>query len=263
MVDQGSGAAASPADGPLGDPLTESRRLVTGAAAMGLTVRLLGGVAVFMQAPAEGPLLTRRIGDIDLATGREGWRALANFLKTAGYAGDDMFNALHGARRLLFYDHVNGRKLDVFVGEFSMCHAIPITDRLDRDPLTVPLAELLLTKLQIVELTERDQRDIYNLSFHHHVSDGDGSGIEADYIAGLCARDWGLWRTCRSTIERCLADLSQYPLPAEASQLIAERLTALWKRIEEAPKTTRWRVRSRLGDRVRWYAEPEEDTAAN
>jgi hypothetical protein len=263
MTGLGGGAAASPAAGPLGDPVTESRRLVTGAAGEGLTVRLLGGVAVFMQAPAEGPLLPRRIGDIDLATRREGWRALANFLKTAGYAGDDMFNALHGTRRLLFYDHVNGRKLDVFVGAFSMCHAIPITDRLDRDPLTIPLAELLLTKLQIVELNERDQRDIYNLSFHHHVSDGDGSGIEADYIAGLCARDWGLWRTCRSTIERCLADLSQYPLPAEASQLIAERLTALWKRIEEAPKTTRWRVRSRLGDRVRWYGEPEEDTAAN
>ena len=261
MVDQDSGAAASPAAGPLADPVTESRRLVTAAAGTGLTVRLLGGVAVLMQAPAEGPLLPRRIGDIDLATRREGWRQLAEFLKAAGYAGDDMFNALRGTRRLLFYDQVNGRKLDVFVGEFSMCHAIPIIDRLERDPMTVPLAELLLTKLQIVELTERDERDIYNLVFHHHLSDGDGSGIEADYIAGLCARDWGLWRTCRSTVERCLADLPKYTLPAEASELIAERLRLLWKRIEEAPKTTSWRLRNRVGDRVRWYDEPEGDTA--
>ena len=261
MVDQGSGAAASPTAGPLGGPVTESRRLVTGAAGKGLTVRLLGGVAVFMQAPVEGPLLPRRVGDIDLAIRREGWRDLAGFLKAAGYVSDDMFNALHGTRRLLFYDQVNGRKLDVFVGEFSMCHAIPITDRLDRDPMTVPLAELLLTKLQIVELNERDQRDIYNLCFHHHISDGGGSGIEADYIADLCAKDWGLWRTCKSTIERCLADLPRYTLPPEASQLISERLTSLWERMEEAPKTTRWRLRSRLGDRVRWYAEPEEDTA--
>jgi hypothetical protein len=260
MANDGNGAAA-PRAAPLPDAITESRRLVEAAAGAGQTIRLLGGVAVNLQAPAGGPLLPRPVGDIDIAIKRDGWRAVTTFLKGAGYTGDEMFNALHGARRLLFYDNANDRKLDVFVGQFGMCHDIPIADRLERDPMTIPLAELLLTKLQIIELTERDLRDIYNLVFHHNISDGDGSGIEADFIADLCARDWGLWRTCTATIKYCLAKVPEYPMPAEASQLIAERLKALLARIEQAPKTSRWKLRSRVGDRVRWYDEPEENTS--
>jgi hypothetical protein len=259
MVDDG-GTAASGAGHPLADPVIEARRLVESAARAGLTVRVLGGVAVRLQAPAETPLLPRPIGDIDLATKQGGWRALADFLKASGYAGDDMFNALNGARRLLFFDHANDRKLDVFVGEFEMCHSIPVAGRLDRQPVTIPLAELMLTKLQIVQLTERDVRDIYSMAYHHPVSAGDGSGIEADFIADLCAKDWGLWRTCTATIQQALERLPDYPVPPEASALIAARLSALQKQIEQAPKTARWKLRSRVGDRVRWYDEPEETT---
>ncbi len=141
-----------------------------------------------------------------------------------------------------------------------MCHVIPISDRLELDPLTVPLAELMLTKLQIVELTERDQRDIYNLAYHHELREGDSTAIEADYIASLCAKDWGLWRTTRATVERCVANVGTYGLEAEATDRITVRLTSLWKRIDEAPKSTKWKLRSRVGDRVRWYEEPEEQT---
>ena len=106
-----------------------------------------------------------------------------------------------------------------------MCHEIPIADRLDRDPFTVPLAELLLTKLQIVELNERDERDVYNLCFHHEIADGEEPGIESGLIAELCARDWGLWRTGKGTIERCGADLKKYGLASDQRDLIASRLT--------------------------------------
>src|ERR1700693_1139492 len=167
MVDHGNDMAASGDANPLADPVLEAKRVVESAARAGLTIRGLGGVAVRIQAPAENPLLPRPIGDIALAIRQGGWRALADFLKSSGYAADDMFNALNGARRLLFFDHANSRKLDVFVGEFEMCHAIPITGRLDKHPMTIPLAELLLTKLQIVQLTERDLRDIYTITYHH------------------------------------------------------------------------------------------------
>src|SRR3982074_1017152 len=249
MVDHGNGAAA-PRAAPLGNLIKESRRRGGAANGAGFAVRRLGGAAVYIQAPSDGPLLPRPIGDIDIAIRRDGWRAVAAFLKSAGYTGDDMFNALHGARRMLFFDRENERKLDVFVGEFGMCHAIPIAGRLELDPMTIPLAELLLTKLPIVELTERDLLDIYNLTFHHHISDGDVAGIEADFIADLCAKDWGLWRTCTATIEKSLSRLPEYPMPVEASQLVTERLRALLKVVEKAPKTARWKLRSRVGDKV-------------
>ncbi len=242
---------------PLADPVAEARRLIDAARAEGVTLRALGGVGIHMQSSPSGPLLARPLKDIDLVTLRNEGSATAKLLERHEYVGEEMFNALRGHRRQLFHDPVNGRQLDVFVGEFSMCHGFPITARLERDPYTVPLAELLLTKLQIVELNERDERDIFSLTDEHDLV-GDDGGVEADVIAGLCAADWGLWRTCKGTIERCLSDLDAYSLDEAARQRVGDRLSRLWERIEGTPKTGKWRRRSRLGERKRWYEEPEE-----
>ena len=150
-------------------------------------------------------------------------------------------------------------KLDVFIEEFSMCHDVPIAGRLDRDPYTIPLAELLLTKLQIVQLNERDQRDIYSLTYHHPMANGRDQGVEGAFIAEICAKDWGLWRTVKATIESCRKNVAGYDIDPEASALISERLAGLWARIEQEPKSAKWRLRSRVGDRMRWYNEPEEN----
>jgi hypothetical protein len=247
----------------LADAVAEAQRMISQAEADGLRLRLLGGVAIVLQAPGAKPLLAREIRDIDVVAPRGSKRAVTSLFQSLGYVSDDEFNAFHGAHRQIYLDVQNRRKVDVFVGTFSMCHSIPIAERLEREPLTLPLAELLLTKLQIVELTERDESDIYNLCFHHHLADGDGRGIEAGLIAGLCARDWGLWRTCKGTIERCRADLGSYGLTDAERELIGSRLQQLWDRIEAEPKTSKWRLRSRLGERVRWYEEPEEGAQAH
>jgi hypothetical protein len=141
------------AGGPLADPVAETRRVIALAGQQGLVLRALGGVGVLLQAPDAQPRLPRRVKDIDLAAVQGTSKATAALLGQAGYHGEEMFNALRGSRRLLFHDLANSRHLDVFVGEFAMCHTIPLTARLDRDELTVPREELLLTKLQIVELT--------------------------------------------------------------------------------------------------------------
>jgi hypothetical protein len=242
----------------LTDPVAEGRRTVARATSQDIILRLIGGVAVRVQSPGE-PLLSREIKDIDFVTLSGGQTALTALFESLGYVSDEQFNAFHGHHRQIYVDVGKRRKVDVFVGGFNMCHAIPITERLDREPVTVPLAELLLTKLQIVELNERDERDIYNLCFHHEIVDDHGDGIEGGVIAALCARDWGLWRTCKGTIERCVADLGNYGLASEQRQLIASRLEQLWDRIEREPKASKWRIRNRIGDRVRWYEEPEEE----
>jgi hypothetical protein len=245
--------------GPLADPVEETRRLIAAAAAQGLLLRALGGVALYLLAPEGKPRLPRPVKDIDLAVPRGAGRPAARLLEQAGYVGDEMFNALHGSRRLLFTDPGLERHVDVFVGEFSMCHEIPLTGRLDREPLTVPPEELLLSKLQIVEATANDQSDVYSLLVHYEVGAGAGAGLDASFVAGLCARDWGLWRTCTGSIDRLLANLESSPLdPGEAARVQA-RLEALRGYLEAAPKTMKWRLRSQVGDKVRWYQQPEEE----
>jgi hypothetical protein len=153
-----------------------------------------------MQSPGGRPLFPRGLKDIDLVTRPGDGNRVARLLAELDYVGEEMFNALRGDRRQLFHDPVNARQLDVFVGAFSMCHSLPIANRLDRDPYTVPVAELLMTKLQIVELNEREERDIYTLCYHHDISVGPGRGIESTVIAGLCAGDWAYGEPVRGRL---------------------------------------------------------------
>ena len=243
---------------PLADHIAEAERVIDAARQQGLTMRAVGGVAICLQSPGKRPLLPRQLKDIDLVTPRKSGRDTARIIEGLGYVGEEMFNALRGSRRQLYRDPVNGRDLDVFIGEFSMCHAIPLADRLDHDPYTVPLAELLLTKLQIVELNERDERDIYSICYHHELTENGRTGIDAAFVARLCAGDWGLWRTCKGTIERCIADIGRYDLEPAAQEEVTRILSQLWDRIEQEPKTGKWKRRSRIGERKRWYDEPEE-----
>jgi len=243
----------------LADPVAEARQLISLAAEEGLVMRALGGVAVYLQSDDGQPRLVRSLKDIDLAVARGSGKAASRVLAQAAYVADEMFNALRGSRRLLYHDPRNGRHVDVFVGEFSMCHELPLTERLGRDPLTVPREELLLSKLQVVELTGNDQADIYNLLYHHDVGEREDAGISSPFIAALCARDWGLWRTCQLNIGRSLDNLGGSGLGPAEQQVVAGRLESLRGRIDAEPKSRRWRIRNQVGDKVRWYAEPEQE----
>src|SRR5205823_7113915 len=122
---------------PDADIVVETRRVIAHAGDRGVAVRAIGGVAVSLHA-ASGvhPALARKYGDIDIVTTRRGGRDTRKLLAELGYQPNERFNAMNGGKRLVFYDLENERQLDVFVGEFEMCHRIPIADRLDVEPET-------------------------------------------------------------------------------------------------------------------------------
>lgn len=244
---------------PLSEILGEARRLLALAEERTVPMRLVGGIAIRIRSDeAYHPCLERAYKDIDVLTPGKGGPDTASLLYDAGYEPSREFNGLNGHRRLLFLDAHNERKLDVFVGEFSMCHAIPMRARAMLEPGTVPLAELMLMKLQIVELTEKVLRDVVALLHYHDVGEADGEMINAGYIARLCAGDWGLWRTCKLNLERVRDALPGYKFTGAERDVVADRLERLWARIESEPKPSRWRMRDRIGDRKRWYEEPDE-----
>lgn len=243
----------------LPDIVAEAARVLDSADADGVTLRALGGVAVHLHSTSGvHPELRRAYQDIDLVTARKQGREVGRLLTSLGYEENERFNAMNGSHRLVFYDVEHGRQLDVFVGEFRMCHVIPIADRLHMDSRTVPLAELLLTKLQVVHLNEKDLRDIWAIVHEHEVEEHDDDSINVARIAELLASDWGLWRTSRQTVETARGHLGDSALSAEDRRLVDDRLTRLWGRVEEQPKGLRWRSRARIGDRSKWYEEPEE-----
>jgi hypothetical protein len=239
------------------DVVAEGRRLVDKAAASGVPLRLLGGVAIRLRASGELSAPFRRsYADLDFATTKKGSRRAEELLRQEGYVPHVAYNSLHGGERLLFFDDDHERQVDVFVGAFSMCHKIPLDDRIEVDQTSIPLAELLLTKLQIAELNEKDVRDALALLEGHPVGDADGETINVGRIAALCAADWGLWRTITGNLDTCCALAPGYEIPTGAE--VERRLQELLHRIEAEPKTRSWKLRAKIGDRKRWYELPEE-----
>ena len=242
---------------PLEDPVAEGRRIVEAATERDLPLRVLGGVAVSILCPsARKPPLARRYGDIDLATTRVASDQVVRLVESLGYSSDKEFNMLHGHRRLCFWDERNRRQVDVFIDEANLCHRIDLKTRIEAVPLTLSLADLTVLKLQVVETNEKDYLDLCAIFADHDLTDDD-DGVNVTYIASLAASNWGLWRTLGMVAEgaeRFALELSGF----EAGPLVADRLRCLRERLDSVPKTRGWKLRSRIGDRKRWYELPEE-----
>jgi Uncharacterised nucleotidyltransferase len=236
----------------------EAQRLLGAATGNGTTIALLGGVAVRLNAGEVPPALDREYKDIDFAVPKGGGAAASKLLTGQGYEPAVAFNAMNGRERMLFHDPDHGRQIDLFIGSFRMCHEIPFGNRLTPSRPTVPLAELVLTKLQIIELNEKDVRDTILVFYGHQVSDHDADAVNGERIAELCSGDWGLWRTITGNLERCRQHLGDYPLPHDDARRISDRIGELLARIEAQPKSRGWKLRARVGERKRWYELPDE-----
>jgi hypothetical protein len=241
------------------DMMEEAARVAEAADREGLALRLLGGVAIKLRAK-DGlhPAFEREYADLDWIVPKGTSRDTQRFFEAMGYSPHVRFNAIHGRERLLFFDEQHDRQVDVLIGAFRMSHEIPFGERLTLEPVTVPLAELLLTKLQIIELNEKDVRDALALLHDHPVEGEDGDAINGAHIARMCASDWGLWRTFTANLESLGNHLERYDLPEDSERRIGDRIAELQERIEGEPKSFGWKMRSKVGDRKRWYNLPEE-----
>jgi hypothetical protein len=242
-----------------GDIRREAARLLGLAGGEGVPLRLLGGIAIRLRCPETLPeAFDREYKDIDFMAPKGKSGEAQTFLARAGYDPHKAFNALNGQERLLFFDDAHGRQVDVFIGSFSMSHKVPVGDRITLEPGTIPLAELLLTKLQIAELNEKDVRDTLALLHSHEIAEHDGDVLNAARVAELCAGDWGLWRTITGNLAETRDRIGNYALGEADEELLRGRIDALLERIEREPKSRAWRLRAKIGERKRWYELPEE-----
>lgn len=240
----------------------EARRILNEAKSRGIVLRLLGGVAIKYHCPsASHRELQRNYPDLDFFGTKKQGRMIRKLLTDLGYQPNQRFNALHGETRLIYDDMVNGRSVDIFLEIFRMCHTLPIGKRLDLDEYTIPITDLLLTKLQIVEANEKDIRDLIAILHDHEVKNEvappEKEVLDAGYIASLCSDNWGLQRTITGTLRKIPTFLSHYALDPSSERLIHDRIEKLLKAIDEVPKSLKWKLRDAIGEKKRWYELPE------
>jgi hypothetical protein len=253
-------------------PLPEAGRLlVETAAGYGHAVRLMGGVAIWLRATDEARrALGRDYPDLDLVAHKAQSRQLRALLEELGYVPDRLFNAMHGESRLLFHHGEQGYQVDVFLDEFKMSHVLDLGARLEVEEVTIPAAELLLTKLQIAEVNAKDIGDVAMLLWSHETADDDGPGrLNAAQVARICGRNWGLFTTVTDNLERTVEMLPEILTAAgpptrddgqSPAARISDRIAVIRERMTAQPKSLSWRTRARVGRRVRWYEVPEEVT---
>lgn len=258
----------------LEDPLAEALRIVAVAEQAGLLLRLMGGMAVRAHAPDWTHRTRRREVDLDFATRSKDRQAVFALLEAEGYTPNKRHNALFGQHQGYFVDEPRKRPVDVLVDKLEMCHRIEFGDRLDASTPTLPVADLLLSKLQVVKINRKDVLDALILLAEHPLAQDDGArdaangqgAISLPRILAHTSNDWGWWRTVTGN----LAVLEQFldtdfvpedlDIGGHRPVLFDPRaqLAGLRTAIDDAPKSTRWKLRSKVGERQKWYLEPEE-----
>lgn len=226
-------------------------------------MRLIGALAFRTQCPKYGYIqdrLARKFTDIDFASYPRFVKDIRRILTESGYEEDKQVTQLFGDRRMLFHDRAFGRHIDVFFDALDFCHVLSFVGRLEAQALTLPLAELLLEKMQIVQINEKDLIDTMMLLREHVVGDVDEGSINARIIARTLANDWGFWRTVTGNLRLLDEKLEEYQnrLQHEDRDVVHGRIHELLERIEAEPKSVRWRARARIGERLKWYKDVEE-----
>jgi hypothetical protein len=244
---------------PAEDPIVEARRLNAAAESIGIVARLLGGAAVVLSTDRPLPeALQRAYKDLDYVVRRSDARRWRDLLEANGYDADVQFNSLHGSQRLLHFDMANNRQLDTFVSVFAMCHTIDLEDRLPDDSPTLAPEDILLTKLQIFEVNDKDLIDSIALLLSHPVVSGDNPGINRERLAKVLGTDWGWYTTVSDNLAKVAARLPSVDLDHAAVLVVEQRLVDIRDTMAAAPKSIKWRARARVGRRIPWYDLPEE-----
>ncbi len=242
----------------LADIRAEAERLATAALAQRLPLRLMGGLGVWLRSPSvrRAPF-AREYADLDFAAGSGARSAVKAFFEAQGYVPEKLFNALHGAQRLN-YGAPDGRwTIDVIFDELTMSHRLDLHDRLASAEPTIPLADLLLTKLQIWEINRKDLGDGLCLLADHPLGESDTDTIDLRRLRAVLGSDWGFCHTVERNLRKVAELWTEQPAPG-ASYDVAAQIEALRAAIAGAPKSVAWKARARVGERVRWYETPEE-----
>jgi hypothetical protein len=254
-----------PAAGPADDPLPEALSLARGAADAGLGLKLLGGLAVRVVCPDFPPRL-RAGQDMDFACLGKTRKDVAAHLERSGCQPDKRFNNLNGDRQM-YFNAPSGRPVDVMVDKLIMCHTLDFRPSFGHLPFTVDAIDVLLSKLQIVELNEKDAWDTFHLLSGVPVgapgsaaAQAGGAYLDTDRFAKVLAADWGWWRTVTGSLAKLPALAAEQPglLPAGALFDPLAQARQLHELAESTPKGSKWKLRAKVGDRVRWYELPEE-----
>jgi hypothetical protein len=242
--------------------IEQAYRILEEAKTRNLTLRLIGALAFHIHCPAFNYIQKeshRYFTDVDFMAYFEQQTEIEKMFADQGYREDPRVKTVPGLRRSIFFTRDHAWHSDVFYDVLEFSHEINFKGRLQLDYPTISLVDLLLEKMQIVRINEKDIIDTLMLLREHEVGSRDDETINIDYLAGVCKSDWGLWKTTTTNLGKVDRLADQFSvLTADDRATIRERIHRTIERIENEPPTLRWTLRSRIGERIKWYRDVDE-----
>ena len=193
---------------------SELKRVIKASDDAGIIMRVIGSLAFQMHCPKFGYLqaaMGRAYTDIDFAAYRRQTKEIQELMAGLGYHENREVFIVSEGYRAIFENSEIGIHIDVFYEKLDFCHVIHWEGRLEVDQPSIPLAEMLLEKMQIVQINEKDVIDSIMLLLEHPLGDEDHEIINIGYVARLCASDWGLWRTSTMNLNKVRQLAKGYP----------------------------------------------------
>ena len=251
--------------------LAEAEAIIAAAEERGIQLRLLGAIAVIKHCPEFIWLheaTNRELTDIDFVAYEKHRANIRELLTEMGYVtkgggGGGVTMEVWTGREIYVDPRAQRHSVDIFYDKLDFCHPVEFKGRLDLDSPTIPLTDIVLEKLQIVEINEKDLKDLMIMFLEHPVNASANAGreeIDADYIAKRFAGDWGFYYTANLNFDKILAFLPRYPaFTPEHREAIGGRIAELREAIEQKPKSLAWKARARVGPRKKWYRDVAEE----
>jgi hypothetical protein len=242
--------------------LEEGRHLTDEAQKQGIVLRVMGPIALNYYFPEYMDLYGRmeRLGervftDIDYAAYGKHRGKLVPFFESHGYELEKRAAMISGGTRMIFFSP-NIPMIDVFFDKLNYNHPIDYRGRLEIHPYCVSLADILLQKLQIVQINDKDLKDGMLLLLAAPVGEKEENTINVKYVAKLFADDWGFYYTATNNIKKIKeASHGVKALNDNQRETIAQKADVLLKYIEDAPKSGKWKGRAKTGTSRPWYQE--------
>lgn len=248
--------------------LNEARTIVDKAAAAGITLRILGAVAVRMHSPdftalhesLERVKGTTDFTDLDVMGYSRDRANVEPFFKSIGIAPEPRARKSPAiwAYRQMYIERNGNFHIDVFFDKLEMSHTIDFTHRLDVDNPTISLADILLEKMQIHRINEKDIKDTIVLVRAHDLGSSERDVINEDYIAKLLSDDWGFYYTVIGNLQKTKLLLQDYGIPQTDKDNVASKIDRLIDRIEQEQKSMGFKLRAKVGEKKKWYNDVDE-----
>ena len=240
--------------------IEEAKACVREAQEEGIVIRVMGGLAIHLHCQEYrklwdelGRLGSKVFTDIDYVSYGKYRGQLLKFFEDRGFTINQKMLYLYAKSRHIYY----GEKIpmvEVFYDKLEMNHTIQYAGRLEADSPTLPPAELLLQKIQMVGMHQKDFKDTIVLLRAHELGEDDADRINQRAIGDRLFSDWGFHHTATTNLQKVRDSLANYEALGEEDIAVVDgRLAQLLKYLEEGPKTIKWKLRGKIGTKMQWY----------